>query len=90
MNATVPAMLRIVSNRSQSLEVNLYGFPMTCVFEWDAGEPAVFWPTERAHPGTPPNAELLECWVGEHNIFDILTSDRRERIEEELISQMEG
>lgn len=89
MNATVPARLRIVADNSQSLELDVYGFPMTCVFDWDEGEPAIFWPTERAHPGTPPNAELLECWVGEHNIFDALSQDRREYIEERIIAVMQ-
>jgi hypothetical protein len=83
------AVLRIVPTSSYSLDLDTYGFPMRCVFDWDAGEPGIFWPTERAHPGSPPNAELLEVWVGEHNIIEALSSDRRLRIEEALIASME-
>jgi hypothetical protein len=89
MNARIPN-LRIVSPSSLTSTVNVYGFDMECDFEYDAGEHPIFWPTERAHPGTPPNAELLACRVGGIDITEMLTSDQRAAIEVKLIRQMEG
>lgn len=90
MNATVPARLRIVSPNSQTATVSPYGFAMECEFEYDKGEAQIFWPTEHAHPGTPPNAQLLACRVGGVDITEMLTSCQRENIEEKLVRECEG
>lgn len=66
-----------------------WGFPMEVTFEWDEGESPIFWPTERSHPGSPPNAELLECYVGGVSIMRMLTADLLIKIEAACIDYME-
>lgn len=90
MNATVPHRLRISSPHALTTSVDVWGFRMECEYEYDAGESAIHWPTERAHPGSPPNAQLLACKVNGADITDMLSSCQRERIEEKLIADMEG
>jgi hypothetical protein len=70
MNARVP--IRIVSPSCQTATVSPWGFRMECDFDFDAGEPAIWSPIDRAHPGTPPNAELIACRVGGVDITEML------------------
>jgi hypothetical protein len=62
---------------------------MECEYDYDGGEPTIWWPTELAHPGAPPNVQLLVCKVGGQNIYDMLTLDQVERIEESILDQLE-
>lgn len=87
MNARIP--LRIVSPSSRSLTVAPWDFDIRCVYEYDEGEPMVWSPIDRAHPGTPPNAQLLEAWVGPVNIYDMLSSTQIERLEDAVLEAME-
>ena len=70
--------------------VDLWGFPITVTYEYDEGEPAIFWPTERAHPGSPPNAALLSCLIGGVEVLEMLSARQIDRIEEACINAMEG
>lgn len=88
MNARIPG-LRIVAQNQHALTVEPYGFPMHCVFEYEAGEPPILFPTDRAHPGTPDNAQLLECWIGAVNIYEMLYPQQIERLEELLLEAMQ-
>lgn len=84
------AVLKIASPRAMTTIVTPYDFPMVVEYEYDEGEPSIFWPTERAHPGSPPNASLLSCKVGGVNVYDMLSPDQIERIEEAILSQLEN
>lgn len=84
------ARLHIVSPSCRTSVVSPWGFSMECEFEYDAGEPPIWSPIDHAHPGSPPNAELIACKVGGIAITEMLTLDQRERIEEDLIQRMEG
>jgi hypothetical protein len=87
MNARIP--LRIVSPHSRTAGVNVWGFRMEVEYDYDAGEAPIWSPIDRAHPGSPPNAQLLSCKVNGADITDMLSSDQRERIEEKLIEEMQ-
>lgn len=80
----------IVAPFSYTSSVEPWGFPMECEFEYDKGEPPIWNPIDRAHPGAPPNAILMSCRVGGVEITDMLRECQRERIEELLIEQMEN
>lgn len=82
--------VRITSRFAQTATVEPYGFPMVCEYEWDEGESPIFWPTDAAHPGAPPNASLLSCKVMGVDIYDMLKPEQIERIEEAIIEQTEG
>ena len=80
MNATTPARLRVENEHRAT--VSPYGFPMVCEFEFYEGEMAIFWPTEFAHPGTPDSCQLLQAFVGGVDVYEMLSSEQIERIEE--------
>jgi hypothetical protein len=82
--------ITIISQRARTAVVQPYGFPMECEYEHDEGEAPIFWPTEAAHPGCPPNAELLSCKVGGVDIYPMLSSSQIEWIEEKILDQLEG
>lgn len=81
--------LRIVSQSAQTATVSPYGFDMECEYEYDEGEAPILWPTEIAHPGTPPNAELLACRVGGVDLMDMLSSAQVARVEDAILEQLE-
>jgi hypothetical protein len=70
--------------------VSIYGFPMEVEYDYIKGEPTIYWPTERAHPGCPTTVELLACKVNGQDIIDMLSSDQMDRIEENILEQLEG
>jgi hypothetical protein len=90
MNATVPSVLRIVSNRSHSMTVQPWGFAMECEYEYDPGEPTIWHPAELSHPGSPPNVALLSCKVGGVDLMEMLSFDQQERIEGVILDQLEN
>lgn len=73
------------SPRALTAHVTPYDIPMVVEYEYDEGEPAIFWPTESAHPGAPSNAQLLSCKVGGVEIYSMLSLDQIERIEESIL-----
>jgi hypothetical protein len=82
--------ITIISQRAKTAVVQPYGFPMECEYEYDEGEAPIYWPTELAHPGCPPNAELMACRVGGVDIYEMLKHEQIERIEDAILSQLEG
>ena len=84
------ARIQLASLRSFSTVVSPYGFPMECEYEYDEGESPIFWPTEQAHPGSPPNVQLLSCRIGGVEVYDMLKPEQCERIEETILEQLEG
>lgn len=80
-------VLQITSPRALTAEVDPYqlGAPLVCDYEYDEGEYPVFWPTERSHPGSPSNIQLLACRIGGVDVFPMLSNDQVERIEESLL-----
>lgn len=58
--------------------------PLVCEFEFDPGEPAIYWPTEHAHPGCRPYAVLTRCTAGGVDILPLLSQETAANIEKEL------
>jgi hypothetical protein len=83
------APIRFSSLSARIARVEPYGFPMECEYEYDEGEPAIYWPTDAAHPGSPPNVTLLACQVGGVNVYEMLSNDQIERIEEAILELIE-
>jgi hypothetical protein len=83
------AGIRLTSPYARTAVVQPYGFDMRVSFEYDPGEAMVFWPTELAHPGSPPTVSLLSCRIGETEVYDMLSNGQIETIEEEILSQLE-
>lgn len=81
--------ITIISQRGSTTVVEPYGFPMEVDYEYDPGEAPIFWPTDLAHPGCPPNAELLACRVGGVDIYPMLSPDQIDWIEEKIVDQLE-
>jgi hypothetical protein len=89
MNATVPARLRIVGSNTRTTSVSPWGFRMEVEYEYDPGEAPIYWPTDRAHPGSPPNAALMACRINGQDVMDMLTSGQIERLEDAILQEDE-
>lgn len=83
------ARIALASLRSFSTTVSPWDFPMEVTYEYEEGEIPIFWPTELAHPGSPPNVALLSCRVGGVDITEMLKPEQQERIEEAILDQLE-
>jgi hypothetical protein len=81
------ARFHLVSPFTRTTSVNVWGFNMEVEYDWDEGEPPIWSPIDRAHPGSPPTACLLHCKVNGADITEMLNENQRERIEEEIIEQ---
>lgn len=70
---------------SSAIEVQPYDFPMVCDYEFEPGEKMVINDFDGGHPGSAPSVVLIACYVGEHNIYDMLDSKQVTRIEEAIL-----
>lgn len=52
--------------------------------EYDEGEPAIYWPTDAAHPGSPEDAILIRCLVGGVDVMPLLDDQAIRQIEREI------
>ena len=87
LHLTPPAHVRIVRQRQFTTTVGPWGFDILCTYEYWPGEPTVYWPTERAHPGSPPECSLLTATVGGIDITEMLNDDQIERLADAIILQ---
>lgn len=65
--------------------VEPFGFPMEVVAWIDKGEPPILFPTDRAHPGCAPYADIDSVWVREVNIYDILSQRQLDTVGEAVL-----
>lgn len=63
--------------RNHEVTVSPYGFPMSCVVEFDSGEAQTF-----DHPGSGAYCVLIKCLVGGVDITEMLDSATIERVED--------
>ncbi len=84
-------MLTRTRPSTHTLEISPYGSPMTVVVEYEPGEAPIYWPTERAHPGCPPECHFVQLLIeGEdHSEMVECNKDLRKRIEDEALSKLE-
>lgn len=73
----------------RTTELMFRGVPLTCGFELDEGEPAIYFPTDRAHPGTPTTAVLITCTAGGVDVMPLLDAKVIAQIEVEIVNQLE-
>lgn len=81
--------IRLTSPYAKTIEVTVYGVPMTVSYEYDEGEPPLISNMEFAHPGTPANATLLQCFVNGVDITELLNLEQQERIEETILEKLQ-
>lgn len=72
--------------RNHEVTVSPYGFPMSCVVEFDSGEAQTF-----DHPGSGAYCVLIRCVVGGVDITEMLDSDQMDSIEHDAkLALLEG
>lgn len=81
--------IQLISPYSHTAIVSPYGFPMEVEYEYDEGEAPILGDLEFAHPGYPPNASLLSCRIGGHEVYDMLSPQQIETIEEAILRTLE-
>lgn len=70
--------------------VSPWDFEIEVNFDFDDGEPAIYWPIEHAHPGVAPEAYLVDAKVGGISIYQMLSPEQIERIENDILRQEEA
>lgn len=73
---------------NQLIDITVYGVPMSVMYEYDAGEDPVF-SGPLAGPGTPSAVYLQRVMVGGVDIYDMLSSEQMDRIEETILRIVE-
>ena len=66
--------------------VEPFGFPMDVRYDYDPGEPPVYWGPNPC-PGAAPAVEVLEVLVGGVDIYPMLDNDQIERIEAAVLRE---
>lgn len=59
-------------------------------FTYDPGDPGVHtYPNgDPGYPGTPSEVSIEEIWIGEHDLFAVLSEDVIDKMEEKLLEEM--
>ena len=70
--------------------VRPWGFDIEVTYDYDEGEPAIYWPTEHAHPGTAPAVFLQTAKHKGDSIYWMLDNEQIERIEDAILRQEEA
>lgn len=76
--------------RTAELHISFRNVPLTVECEYDPGEPAIYWPTDRAHPGCAPEAILIACKAGEVDVLPLLDEDSASEIESVILAKLQG
>jgi hypothetical protein len=74
---------------TREIEISPFGYPILCVYEWDAGEPAILF-GDNAHPGSASGAVLIEARVGGHDVVNELRDSVIEYIEAAIKTAVES
>jgi len=62
--------------------------PMVVEFELVKGEPTILW-GDNAHPGSPDCAEISSVLIGGVEVYEMLSNDQLDRIEEKVRDDMD-
>lgn len=69
-----------------SIELDYYDVPLYIEYEYDPGEDMVmYYPDGSGHPGSASNVEILDIYVNETSIIDILCYDTIETLETRIL-----
>lgn len=73
---------------NQSIDITVYGIPMSVIYDYEPGELPVF-SGPHAGPGSAPAAYVQSVKVGGVDIYEMLSNDQLERIEETILRAIE-
>jgi hypothetical protein len=72
-------------------EINYFGVEMTVEGNYHAGESQVMYDSDMAgYPGSGPEFELFDVFVGGISILNLLSYEQLAEIESEVIEKIEG
>ena len=69
---------------NQSIDITAYGIPMSVIYDYEPGELPVF-SGPHAGPGCAPSVYLLSVKVGGVDIYEMLSTEQMQRIEETIL-----
>ena len=72
----------------QSIDISAYDVPMSVTYEYEAGEDPVF-SGPLAGPGTPSSVYVQSVCIGGVEVYEMLSNDQLERIEETILRAIE-
>ncbi len=67
-------------------EVQINDVPLNVEYYYNRGEPMVmYYPDGSGHPGEPPSAEIQAVYAGDVDIYELLSADMLDYIEQKII-----
>ena len=67
-------------------EIEVHGVKVNVDYYYDKGEPMVMYYSDMSgHPGEPPSAEIQAVYAGDVDIYELLSADMLDYIEQKLI-----
>ena len=67
-------------------EIEVHGVKLSVEYYYDPGERMVmYYPDGSGHPGEPPSAEIQAVYAGDVDIYELLSADILDYIEQKLI-----
>tara|TARA_R100001591_G_C4266510_1_gene161264 strand:+ start:91 stop:324 length:234 start_codon:yes stop_codon:yes gene_type:complete len=73
-----------MNNFENEIEAN--GVKVNVNYYYNKGEPMVmYYPDGSGHPGEPPSAEIQAVYAGDVDIYELLSADMLDYIEQKII-----
>ena len=67
-------------------EIKIHGVKVNVNYYYSKGEPMVmYYPDGSGHPGEPPSAEIQAVYAGNVDIYELLSADMLDYIEQKII-----
>jgi len=67
-------------------EIEVHDVKVNVEYYYDKGEPMVmYYPDGSGHPGMPPSAEIQAVYAGDVDIYELLSADMLDYIEQKII-----
>ena len=67
-------------------EIEVHDVKVSVEYYYDKGEPMVmYYPDGSGHPGEPPSAEIQAVYAGDVDIYELLSADILDYIEQKII-----
>jgi hypothetical protein len=67
-------------------EIEVHDVKLSVEYYYHVGEPMVmYYPDGSGHPGEPPSAEIQAVYAGDVDIYELLSADMLDYIEQKII-----
>ena len=73
-------------SKMESVEIEIHNVKLSVDYDYNPGEGMVMYYADGSgHPGEPPSAEIQAAYAGDVDIYELLSADMLDYIEQKLI-----